>query len=419
MHDAAVFFGEAFFNRIQGKEDLKVPIRGVYTEDEQRLVEKMESRRGRVTWLDEAPQGGLVTRVASRDTIRQYCFSIGEENPLYWDEAYARKTRWGGIVAPPSFVAHIGGIVGWSPGGGGGLFSDLPPSLGLYAPRYSGTRYKWFKPIKENDSFRVKIVNEASFEDKTRRDGTGPRQWLGSSDTVYINQKDEVVCVATGYGMHTLVPETTDGSFVNDSQPRLPHYIYDKEELEYIDRAYAEWDKKRGDEPRYWEDVAVGDELPPLIHGPRTEFEQACAWAAVGYTLSHNLNMARKYSWYVWRDPETGYFHDGEEGHISDKVAIAHFGTGMTITMGWETEMELMKLITAWMGDDGFLKQFQSQMRTVNPIEDVSINRGKVTRKYVENGEHLVDLAVWSDSIRGWIVGPGHATVALPYRDEP
>ena len=199
-----------------------MPIRGVYTEDEQQLVEKMERQRGRVSWLDEGPRGGLVTRVATRDTIRQLCFAIGEENPLYRDEEYARKTRWGGIIAPPSFVAHIGGIVGW---GGGeeeeSPFANLPPSLGLYSPWYAGTSYKWFKPIRENDSFRVKIVSQTSFEDKTRRDGTGPRQWLSSSDSVYINQKDEVVCVATGQGMASLVPKTADGSFVNVSQPRV------------------------------------------------------------------------------------------------------------------------------------------------------------------------------------------------------
>lgn len=395
-------------------------VRGVYAEEEKKILAKVDKLKGKMHWVGDnyGAGGGIITRVANRDAIRQFCNAIGDENPLWRDEEYARNTRWGGIIAPPSFVVHIGCIYGIV-GGSSGPFDNIPPSLGQYSPWYGGTTYNFYKPIRVNDSFKVKSIDFTSFEDKTRRDGTGPRQWLSSSDIVYINQKDEVVSVVTTRGMHCIVPQAEEGVPVNVSQPRLPHYIYSKEEIEYIERAYKEWDETRGAEPRYWEDVNVGDELPPLIHGPRTEFEQACAFAATGYTLSHNLRMLRKHSSWVWQDPETGYLYDGEEGHIADKVAIGLWGTSLTVTMGVQTEMELMFLMTNWMGDDGFLKRFDIRFRTINPIEDVSINRGRVIRKYVENGEHLVDLAVWSDSIRGWVIGPGNATVSLPSRSVP
>src|SRR5438093_7103861 len=41
---------------------------------------------------------------ATRDTIRHYAWGIGDDNPLYCDPDYAARTRWGTIVAPPTFL---------------------------------------------------------------------------------------------------------------------------------------------------------------------------------------------------------------------------------------------------------------------------------------------------------------------------
>lgn len=402
-------------------------IRGVYTEEEKKWIAEVEKVKGKESWLGENfadDMYPLTTRVATRDAIRHFCNAIGDENPLWRDEEYAKNTRWGGIIAPPSFVAHIAASFG------GGF--RVPPSLGQTGGGgNAGTTYNFYKPIRVNDSFRVKDIIPISFEDKTRRDGKGPRQFLFTSDRIYINQKDEVVCVAKRRTIFSILPPVEEAAPSNNrpqqtqlrqggsQQPELPACIYTKEEIEYIDRAYEEWGERRGAEPRYWEDVDVGEELPPLIHGPRTEFEQACAFTAMGYTLSHNLRIMRKHSSWVWQDPETGYLYDGEEGHISHAVATRGEGWGNSsvITMGIQTDWELMFLITNWMGDDGFLKRFDIRYRTINPLGDVSLDRGKVVRRYVENGEHLVDLAVWPESIRGWIAAPASATVVLPSRN--
>jgi acyl dehydratase len=44
---------------------------------------------------------------ASRDVIRHYAWGLGDDNPLFSDPAYAAKTRWGGIIAPPTFFFSI------------------------------------------------------------------------------------------------------------------------------------------------------------------------------------------------------------------------------------------------------------------------------------------------------------------------
>ena len=51
----------------------------------------------------------------TREAIALYCKSVGETHPLYFDEAYARTSRYGGLIAPPSIrhpadvLLHAGG----------------------------------------------------------------------------------------------------------------------------------------------------------------------------------------------------------------------------------------------------------------------------------------------------------------------
>ena len=41
---------------------------------------------------------------ATRDNIRHYAHGIGDDNPLWCDPGYAATSRFGTIVAPPSFL---------------------------------------------------------------------------------------------------------------------------------------------------------------------------------------------------------------------------------------------------------------------------------------------------------------------------
>ena len=71
-------------------------------------------------------------------------------------------------------------------------------------------------------------------------------------------------------------------------------------------------------------------------------------------------------------------------------------------------------LLTNWMGDDGLLKKLYVELRLPNFYGDTTWVKGRVTRKYVEGGEHLVDIECWGENQRGEITMPGHATIILP-----
>jgi len=42
--------------------------------------------------------------VVTKMKIKEFVEAIGDKNPLYTNERYGRKTRFGGIIAPPTFV---------------------------------------------------------------------------------------------------------------------------------------------------------------------------------------------------------------------------------------------------------------------------------------------------------------------------
>lgn len=39
-----------------------------------------------------------------RTAILNFAAALGESNPIYWDEQYAKRTPLGGVVAPPTFA---------------------------------------------------------------------------------------------------------------------------------------------------------------------------------------------------------------------------------------------------------------------------------------------------------------------------
>ena len=45
-----------------------------------------------------------------RAAIRYFALASGDGNPLYYDEAIARRSRHGGIIAPPTLVCETNQI---------------------------------------------------------------------------------------------------------------------------------------------------------------------------------------------------------------------------------------------------------------------------------------------------------------------
>lgn len=48
--------------------------------------------------------GDVIVFQVEKESIRRFADAVGDPNPLYCDEEYARNSRYGSIIAPPGFI---------------------------------------------------------------------------------------------------------------------------------------------------------------------------------------------------------------------------------------------------------------------------------------------------------------------------
>jgi acyl dehydratase len=145
-------------------------------------------------------------------------------------------------------------------------------------------------------------------------------------------------------------------------------------------------------EQTFFNDIEVGSEITPLTKGPYTLMTMAKFAAMNGdFYPSHYDNK-----WAIEVDRLPG--------------AIAH---GLQITS------YLSQLLTDWMGPNGTLKKFASQVRAQTFVGDILTMRGRVTKKYIKDGENYLECEVWGEKQDGTMVVQGSGTVTLPARLQP
>ena len=84
----------------------------------------------------------------TRDAIYHLAYAIGDLNPLYLDEDYAKKSRWGTLLAPPIIVQTMDTLraVG---------HSGLPEGLPGVHSIWTGSYYEWKRPPMLGDRIRA------------------------------------------------------------------------------------------------------------------------------------------------------------------------------------------------------------------------------------------------------------------------
>ena len=102
---------------------------------------------------------------ATRDNIRHYAHGIGDDNPLWSDPEYARQTKYGDVIAPPSFLFATSRIIS-------GYVGGLP---GVHA-MWSGSDFTWHKTIRRNTEFRTEAYLKDLVEHHTRFAGKAIQQ---------------------------------------------------------------------------------------------------------------------------------------------------------------------------------------------------------------------------------------------------
>ena len=356
-------------------------------EDARSLI-GIDLRRGSQQWNTEA----------SPDAVRQFCWGIGDENPLYCDAAYGAATRWGGALAPGCFLYTIDTTV-------------VAPKLRGIQWLYGGTAFEWYRPIRHRDAFSVR----ARLLSAEQKQGGKARNFIiQTGEVLYTNQHGELVCRALGSTARVPRAKARDGL---KYAPRDTHR-YSVEELEHIAHA-VETEEFRGAPARYWEDVEVETMVQPMLKGPLNITDMICWYSGGGHSYQAHRRAAlhrKRHPADAFIDTKTGAVDSPARGHAEQQMA-RDVGMPGGYDVGPQRISWLGQLLGNWMGDDGFLRALDVQLRRPNIFGDVSWCRARIVDKRIEDDCHLVTLEVFVDNQLNEVTANGRATVELPSRN--
>jgi acyl dehydratase len=372
-------------------------VRGVYTEAEKKMLAELDEEADSfVGWAR------IAKPVVTVDAVKNNNVFTDPYNPIWRDDEYTRNTRWGSIIAFPTFEYGYGMFM-WSP--------RVPDDRSFVYESYVGEDWELFHPVRPGDTIRC-WNRRPRMEDITSLDSQGLRKYaVVARDADYINQKDQLISTLKLYLERTVFPEYPEPY-------SMPVYGYTREELEYIDRvARAEF--IRGADIRYWEDVNVGDEIQPTVLGPTSIEWSAGSMASMSrgdmpvppvHAVLREMEMAQAGEDFLPGPDGLLYTHGGR--HASDICAQAQ-GEPRAWLFGATSKIGMTRCVTNWMGDDGFIRRLSWRHIARIAIGDTMIDTGRVINKRVENEEYLVDLLIWGRNMRGNIVEAGKFTVSL------
>jgi len=138
-------------------------------------------------------------------------------------------------------------------------------------------------------------------------------------------------------------------------------------------------------EQRFWEDIQVDSPVPPLMKNASPR--QLVMWA--------------------------GAYGDYYEIHYNENIAKANMLPGLiihgTLKAAW-----LGQMLSEWVGEKGRIKKYSASYRTMDVPGDNITLTGKVTKKYVDGKDHVVEAEIWVANGKGDKTTPGTATVVFP-----
>ena len=129
-----------------------------------------------------------------RSSIQKFATAVCDTNPLWTDEEYAKGTRWGGTMAPPTFLISISPQATLADGRTPNTSETALPFEKPYKRGFSaGDEWEAFKPVRPGDVLTVTTVLGNLFE-KQGRPGVGRMLFVRTDNTIR-NQRNEVIAV--------------------------------------------------------------------------------------------------------------------------------------------------------------------------------------------------------------------------------
>jgi hypothetical protein len=373
-------------------------------------------------WAGPGKQYGYWLTV-TEDRIQRLCRIYGETNPLYADPNYGPKTRYRSQLCPVGYLARV----------------RYPSAHGARRPQgypvanfISGAAYELYDVLRVNDAF-VSAKTQSELLDKK---GSRGRLLFLISENFYWTTHGDLV--GKCYGTQIMIPMRTMGTSramrVEDVGKQM---LYTRNVAQYSAKEIAQTkqdlqsEEIRGAVPQYWEDVEVGEQLPPVTLPPWTVQDMSInGIVGIGARSfkqdylykKENPGSARTHPLTMW--PYSGGEHD-------DSLIAPYRGQRAAFDFGVQRCQFAARLFTNWMGDDGFLRAWYVALRKMVYYGDITTYRGEVVQKYkvVEKGEAgpggipreaeycAVGIRFAGVNQLGEQEAPGTATIFLPSKD--
>ncbi|UCG83318.1 MAG: MaoC family dehydratase N-terminal domain-containing protein [Dehalococcoidia bacterium] len=296
--------------------------------------------------------------------IRRFMEATTDDNPLWHDDDYARKTGWGGIIAPPAFLEAF------NPSNHAfRRFSDMSHMSLPFQPPFprifsAFNEYQFFYPLRPGDM----ITSICKLGDIYERDGKSGKMVFIRIDNEHRNQRDELVGI-TSEAMVSLEGSSSKSSSTGEPQP------VEKLESQPVSKKQV-----------YYDEVEVGTQLAPIVKE---------------FTLFTILKWGAA-------------VNDYGPHHFDYKFATEFLSLPNVIAHGPHNTAHLAQLVTNWIGGEGILTKHYAEMRgNVFPGDTLTFE-GKVASKYVHDGEGVVECETWAANQNGRRVMLGKSTVRLP-----
>ncbi|WP_084597718.1 FAS1-like dehydratase domain-containing protein [Micromonospora chokoriensis] len=269
--------------------------------------------------------------VASWINIARFVEASSDENPLYLDTRYGAASPYHTMLAPPTFVLAV------RPAVSTGVLDYLPES-GLRAT-LSSLSLTWDDAVRLGDT----LDGRAEITHLTR---TSVEAAVLGCETLYTRNR-----ISLARASSTVV-------FRADREPnRRPIYRYEPHEIEELVSRLDGEAPPRGNRPRFFSDVTVGEVVPGVARAPLSLSDLMVWIFAHGRSvMAGNLRHGRLAglpgrvavnpvtNWPMWDRTETLL-----DSAATDPAGPSAPGELLTALVG--------QFVTNWMGDDAFLRR--------------------------------------------------------------
>jgi acyl dehydratase len=347
---------------------------------------------------------------ARYDAVWHFALGVGDDNPLWWDRDYAVSGPVGRMFAPPAFLYSLthevtlpGKVarqsdVDWLPGVGG---------------LWAGDRWVWHSRVWMDERYVVKH----QLSEVRERDGNfAGRSVVQTDKFTFCDTKDQVVAEL----YRNVIRFDRDEGMKRASYLDTPIPKYSASQMQDLEAQYAQEPvARRGAQPRYFEDVNTGDEMPTLVKGPLT------MTSLVGWLLGSGATQCPAsrmlYQWFAQHPegrlhkPSMGFDDTLEGGHWDEELAnLAGMPRGYDF--GSQRITSASHVATDWCGDEGELVALDARLRKPNFLGDTTWFAGRVIGKERSDDRALVTCEITGTNQRGEMTTTATAKIALPTR---